>query len=425
MKSAGMAPVDIYDTTLARRQPGPRHLVFGHRQAAHRGAARRVRRALHRGRLARDQSEGHRVLRRGETAHVSPREARGLRRDAPQGRDRGRRRAGAAAHRRRDARGHHRRQDVAAARPGSAADDGRGKPGHDRGHGPKFLKQHGRFVVYDAEHSFDGYKDEPEYALATLEAAERGGADVVVLCDTNGGSIPAEIADITRTVRARLKVQIGIHTHDDIGLGVANALAALEAGATHVQGTINGIGERTGNCNLTSVVPNLAFKFKRASVPARVARDAEGDVAVRGRNREHASQPAFAVGRGGGVLAQGRPARQRGAEAAAQLRAHRSGPCRQQPARADERARRPQQHHHESARAGVRRPQGDARAECDAPARQGARARGLRVRGRRRIAGAAHPAGAAARAEAVFAWTRITCRCVRTGRVRSAKRPSR
>ena len=131
----------------------------------------------------------------------------------------------------------------------------------------RHLKRHGRFVVYDAEHSFDGFKDEPEYALATLEAAERGGADVIVLCDTNGGSIPNEVAEITRTFRERLKTTIGIHTHDDIGLGVANALAALEAGATHVQGTINGIGERTGNCNLTSVIPNLAFKYKRESIP--------------------------------------------------------------------------------------------------------------------------------------------------------------
>src|SRR5438477_3835931 len=131
----------------------------------------------------------------------------------------------------------------------------------------RHLKRQGRFVVYDAEHSFDGYKDEPEYALATLEAAERGGADVIVLCDTNGGSIPNEVADITRTFCARLKTAIGIHTHDDIGLGVANALAALEAGAMHVQGTINGIGERTGNCNLTSVIPNLAFKYKRDSIP--------------------------------------------------------------------------------------------------------------------------------------------------------------
>src|SRR5215475_4785098 len=131
----------------------------------------------------------------------------------------------------------------------------------------RYLKSRGRFVVYDAEHSFDGFKDEPEYALATLQAAERGGANVVVLCDTNGGSIPDEVAAITRTIRAKLSVEIGIHTHDDIGLGVANALAALQAGATHVQGTINGIGERTGNCNLTSVIPNLAFKYRMESVP--------------------------------------------------------------------------------------------------------------------------------------------------------------
>ena len=131
----------------------------------------------------------------------------------------------------------------------------------------RYLKSRGRFVVYDAEHSFDGYKDESEYALATLQAAERGGADVVVLCDTNGGSIPDEVAGITRAIGATLKVAIGIHTHDDIGLGVANALAALQAGATHVQGTINGIGERTGNCNLTSVIPNLAFKYHMESVP--------------------------------------------------------------------------------------------------------------------------------------------------------------
>jgi 2-isopropylmalate synthase len=130
-----------------------------------------------------------------------------------------------------------------------------------------YLKSRGRFVVYDAEHSFDGYKEDAEYALASLAAAEKAGADVVVLCDTNGGSIPAEIVEITQHVRTRIATRVGIHTHDDIGLGVANALAALDAGATHVQGTINGIGERTGNCNLTSVIPNLAFKFKRPSVP--------------------------------------------------------------------------------------------------------------------------------------------------------------
>jgi 2-isopropylmalate synthase len=131
----------------------------------------------------------------------------------------------------------------------------------------RFLKENGRFVVYDAEHAFDGFKDNNAYALATWQAAEQAGAGIVVLCDTNGGSLPGEIASITRAARGVLKGRIGIHTHDDIGLGVANALAALDAGATQVQGTINGYGERTGNCNLTSVIPNIAFKMGRTCVP--------------------------------------------------------------------------------------------------------------------------------------------------------------
>ena len=130
-----------------------------------------------------------------------------------------------------------------------------------------FLKQHGVFVVYDAEHAFDGYKDDAEFALATLRSAEAAGADIITLCDTNGGSLPGEVAEITRAAHAALEARIGIHTHDDIGLGVANALAAIEAGATHVQGTINGLGERTGNCNLVTVMANLEFKLKRPSVP--------------------------------------------------------------------------------------------------------------------------------------------------------------
>ena len=130
-----------------------------------------------------------------------------------------------------------------------------------------FLKNKGKFVVYDAEHGFDGYKDNPEYAIATYQAAEKAGADIVVLCDTNGGCLPNEIRDITKSAARRLTTRIGIHTHDDIGLGVANALAALEVGATHVQGTINGYGERTGNCNLTSVIPNVALKLNKKCVP--------------------------------------------------------------------------------------------------------------------------------------------------------------
>jgi len=132
----------------------------------------------------------------------------------------------------------------------------------------RHLKAHGRFVVYDAEHAFDGFKEDREYALATWRAAERAGADVVTLCDTNGGSLTGDIVTITRQAHEQLKTRIGIHTHDDIGLGVANAIAALDAGATHVQGTVNGYGERTGNCNLTSVMPIVHFKLKRSTVPA-------------------------------------------------------------------------------------------------------------------------------------------------------------
>ena len=131
----------------------------------------------------------------------------------------------------------------------------------------RHLKAHGKFVVYDAEHAFDGCKDDRAYALATWQAAERGGADLVVLCDTNGGSLPAEVHALTEYARGGLGVRVGIHTHDDIGLGVANALASIDAGATHVQGTLNGYGERTGNCNLTSVMPILHFKYCRPSIP--------------------------------------------------------------------------------------------------------------------------------------------------------------
>jgi 2-isopropylmalate synthase len=132
----------------------------------------------------------------------------------------------------------------------------------------RFLKDHGKIVIYDAEHSFDGYKDEPDYAVATWQAAEKAGADCVVLCDTNGGCLASEVARITAVAKGKLTVRVGIHTHDDCGLGVANAIAALEAGATHVQGTINGYGERTGNCSLTSVIPLVHFKLKKRGVPA-------------------------------------------------------------------------------------------------------------------------------------------------------------
>ncbi|MEK7685562.1 MAG: citramalate synthase [Verrucomicrobiota bacterium] len=128
------------------------------------------------------------------------------------------------------------------------------------------LKDHGKFVIYDAEHAFDGFKNDPDYASTTWQAAEKAGADILVLCDTNGGCLPEEIRRITESARRKLNVKLGIHTHNDIGLGVANALAALTAGASHVQGTINGYGERTGNCNLTSLIPNVALKLKKSCV---------------------------------------------------------------------------------------------------------------------------------------------------------------
>ena len=131
----------------------------------------------------------------------------------------------------------------------------------------RYLKDHGKLVIYDAEHAFDGYKDEPEYALATWQAAEQAGADCVVLCDTNGGCLPQEIADVMESARRKLAARLGIHTHNDIGLGVANGLAGIQAGATQIQGTINGYGERTGNCNLTSVIPLLQLKLKQRVLP--------------------------------------------------------------------------------------------------------------------------------------------------------------
>ena len=124
-----------------------------------------------------------------------------------------------------------------------------------------YLKSHGREVFYDAEHFFDGYKDNAEFAIATLAAASEGGADVLVLCDTNGGTMPDEIAAITAAVETRFPGKVGIHTHNDCGMGAANALAAILAGAIQVQGTMNGYGERTGNCNLTTVIPCLQLKM--------------------------------------------------------------------------------------------------------------------------------------------------------------------
>jgi 2-isopropylmalate synthase len=132
-----------------------------------------------------------------------------------------------------------------------------------------FLTGHGRRVMVDMEHFFDGYKHNPEFALRALEAAVLKGASHVVLCDTNGGSLPHEVARIVADVHRHVgnDVTIGIHCHDDTGCAVANSMAAVLAGARHVQGTLNGLGERTGNCNLTTVIPNLQLKLGMSCLP--------------------------------------------------------------------------------------------------------------------------------------------------------------
>ncbi|PQJ35691.1 citramalate synthase [Salinibacter sp. 10B] len=124
-----------------------------------------------------------------------------------------------------------------------------------------FLREHGKRVIYDAEHFFDGYADHPEYALKTLRAAAEAGADTLVLCDTNGGSLPHDIHEVTATVHGEVETRLGIHAHNDGGCGVANSLAAVRGGARHVQGTINGLGERCGNADLCSVIPDLQLKM--------------------------------------------------------------------------------------------------------------------------------------------------------------------
>ncbi|MCU6707621.1 citramalate synthase [Paenibacillus sp. J5C_2022] len=130
-----------------------------------------------------------------------------------------------------------------------------------------FLKMKGMEAMYDAEHFFDGYKHNPEYALAALRKAAEAGADWLVLCDTNGGTLPGEIREIVGRIRAELDTPIGIHTHNDCELAVANTLAAVEAGARQVQGTINGYGERCGNANLCSIIPNLQLKMNYICLP--------------------------------------------------------------------------------------------------------------------------------------------------------------
>ena len=133
-----------------------------------------------------------------------------------------------------------------------------------------YLRSKNRRVFYDAEHFFDGYKTNPEYAIQTIKRAVEAGAERIILCDTNGGTMPWEIKDICRVVQRECPVPLGIHAHNDCEMAVANSLVAIEMGILQVQGTINGIGERCGNANLCSIIPNLQLKMKRPALGERL-----------------------------------------------------------------------------------------------------------------------------------------------------------
>jgi len=130
-----------------------------------------------------------------------------------------------------------------------------------------FLREHGLRVFFDAEHFFDGYRDNPDFSVRVLRAAEEAGVEALVLCDTNGGTLPHDVERIVAGIAASFECQIGVHFHNDSGCAVANSIAAVRAGATHVQGCINGYGERTGNADLSAAIPNLSVKLHIRTIP--------------------------------------------------------------------------------------------------------------------------------------------------------------
>ena len=132
----------------------------------------------------------------------------------------------------------------------------------------RFLREHDLRVFLDAEHFFDGYRRNPDFALSVLTAAEEAGAEALVLCDTNGGSLPDDVGQAVADVRERTSAQLGIHCHNDAGCAVANSLVAVQAGATQVQGCINGYGERAGNTDLSAAIPNLSLKLNIRTIPS-------------------------------------------------------------------------------------------------------------------------------------------------------------
>ena len=259
-----------------------------------------------------------------------------------------------------------------------------------------FFVAHGRRVFLDCEHFFDGYAHDRDYGVQVLEAAFGAGAEVGVMCDTNGGMLPMGVGRVVADVRARTNGKLGIHCQDDTGCAVANSLAAVEAGVTHVQGTANGYGERAGNADTFSLVGNLVTKMGLQVVPAGVpARAPAGQPRDRRAGQHRARRPP-ALRRGVGLRAQGRSARQRDQGEPGALQPPRPGGRRQRHADPGDRDGRPRLGGAQGPRA-RRRPRRPGRRHR--PRRrpgEGPRGRRLVVRGRRRLV-RAHAALRAAR----------------------------
>ncbi len=257
-----------------------------------------------------------------------------------------------------------------------------------------FIVDRGRELVYDAEHFFDGYRDDRDYALATLRAARQAGARTLVLCDTNGGTLTDELVRIVTDVRTALEgdadaagapVTWGIHTHNDAELAVANSMAAVAAGVRHVQATINGYGERAGNANMVSILANLALKTSHELVPAGGGALDRPDRAepVGRRDRQPQPERLAAVCRPVGVRPQGRRPRRGRGEGRAELPAHRARRGRQRRPARGVGARRTGEHPDpgRAARSPARRrhrPQGPERARSSSSSPRASRSRAPR-----------------------------------------------
>ena len=319
----------------ARRRAAGGAQPLRRRQADHRAPARRARGRLHRGRLAGGQPQGHRVLPPGalpSSTCATPSWRRSARPAGPG--------SGAA-------------DDplVAALRDSGAGVVTLVAKSHDRHvelalrttleenlamvrDTVAHLRAEGQQVFLDAEHFFDGYRANRDYALEVLRTAYEAGAEVVALCDTNGGMLPDWVADVVHDVIETTGARVGIHCHNDTGCAVANTLAAVDAGATHVQGSINGYGERTGNADLVTVVANLELKLDRPVLPDGLLRESTRIAHAVAEVTNVPPGLAPAVRRHVGVRAQGRPARQRDQGRPEPLPAHGPGRRRQRHAAA-------------------------------------------------------------------------------------------